>query len=263
MGAIDVIKGNYIRELIERNEREDGRGPGEYRKVSVESGLFENAEGSAMVEIGNTKVLAGIKIDAEAPMRDSPEKGNFMVSFELLPLAYREYESGPPSPDAIELARVIDRGIRAGECINLEKLFIEEGKVWGVFADIYVLNYDGNLFDAGTIGAMAALLTARMPKYEDGSVIREGNLGKLEVINTCASSTFAKIGKTIVLDADANEEDFSDARLTITTDEKYIRAMQKGLGGSFYTSEAERLIDVSFEKSKELIKKVKEAASGD
>ena len=252
MGAIDVIKGNYIRELIERNEREDGRGPGEYRKVSVESGLFENAEGSAMVEIGNTKVLAGIKIDAEAPMRDSPEKGNFMVSFELLPLAYREYESGPPSPDAIELARVIDRGIRAGECINLEKLFIEEGKVWGVFADIYVLNYDGNLFDAGTLAVMSALESAKMPKYEDGKVIRDERKKALELENSVISTTFAKIGKSTVIDPTGAEESAMSSRLTISNDGKVVRAVQKGLHGGWKEDEIYAAIDASLEKYKEL-----------
>ncbi len=260
---ITTMTRQYITERLNNKVREDGRGMLSYRGITIKPGFIPNAEGSAEVNIGHTKIMAGIKIAVGTPMPDKPEEGSMMTAAELLPLAYHKYDAGPPSAEAVELSRVIDRGIRAANVIDMAKLFIEEEKVWSVFVDIYVLNYDGNLFDAGTIGAMAALLTARMPKYEDGKVIREGNLGRLEIINTCASSTFAKIGKTIVLDADANEEDFSDARLTITTDEKYIRAMQKGLGGSFYTSEVEGLIDTSFEKSKELIKRIKEAASGD
>lgn len=260
---ITTMTRQYITERLNAKIREDGRGMFSFRNMTIKPGCIPNAEGSAEVNIGHTKVVAGIKIDVGTPMPDKPEEGSMMTAAELLPLAYHKYDAGPPSAEAVELSRVIDRGIRAAGAIDTKKLFIEEAKAWSVFVDIYVLNYDGNLFDAGTTAAMAALLTARQPKYEDGKVVREGSLGKLEVINTCASTTFAKIGKTTVLDADANEEDFSDARLTVTTDEKYIRAMQKGLGGSFYTSEVESLIDVSFEKSGELIKKLKAATSGD
>ena len=111
-----------------------------------------------------------------------------------------------------------------------------------------MLNYDGNLFDAGYLAAMSALLNARMPKYEDGAIVWSDRSRKLKINNIATSTTFCKIGNDILLDPTRNEEDAADARLTVSTDGKYIRAMQKGLGGSFSVSEVEEVIGGSFKK---------------
>lgn len=143
--------------------------------------------------------------------------------------------------------------------IDAKNLGIDEEKVWEVFIDVYVLNYDGNLFDAGMLAAAAALSSARMPKYdkEKDEVIREGNLGKFKLGGMATSTTFAKIAGKIVLDPDGNEEAYMASRITITSDEKNIvRAMQKGLWGSFSQAELETLLDMAFEKSKDLRKLV-------
>lgn len=259
---ISAITEHYIKERMSKGIREGGRDLFSFRQIKLQTKRIENAEGSAEIDLGHTKMLVGIKIDVGEPMKDKPEEGSIITSAELLPLASHHYDAGPPSAESVELSRVIDRGIRAANVIDVKKLFIEEGKVWNVFVDIYVLNYDGNLFDAGTMASVAALQSARMPKYEDGKVVREGNLGKLHIANICSSCTFAKVAGTIVLDTDGNEEDFSEARITVANDEKYIRAMQKGLGGSFNPKEIDNLIDVTFDKSKEL-RRIIEHARGD
>lgn len=242
----------YILGLLGKGMREHERGQMQYRDIKIEIGKIPHAEGSAMVDIGNTKVLVGVKLDVGDPLPDKPNEGALITGAELLPLANAEYETGPPSPEAIEFARVVDRGIRAAEVVDLGALFIEEGKVWSTFVDIYVLNYDGNLFDAGTLASSAALLSARMPKYEDGNVIREGSLGKLKTKGTVTSCTFAKVGRNILLDPNANEERIMAGRLTIANDENVIRAMQKGLSGSFSYAELSNLIDTTFDNSKRL-----------
>ncbi|HUB92826.1 MAG TPA: hypothetical protein VL945_02595 [Candidatus Saccharimonadales bacterium] len=254
---ISTITEQYVRERLTKGVREGGRGMFEFRNMTLEIGKMINAEGSAEINLGNTKVLVGVKLDVGEPMRDKPDEGSIMTGCELLPLAHHSYDAGPPSAESVELARVIDRGIRAANIIDLKKLFIEEGKSWNVFIDVYVLNYDGNLFDAGTTAAVAALSNARMPRYEDSKVIREGNLGKLEIANMATSCTFAKVAGTIVLDTDGNEEDFSEARLTVANDEKAVRAMQKGLGGSFTPKEVDKLVETAFEKSKDLRRIIK------
>ena len=252
MDAIDIVKVNYIKELLAKKTREDGREMLAMRPIKVARGMIEHAEGSAQADIGATRVMAGVKLMVEAPMRDTPNEGSLSVSAELLPLASADYETGPPSPESIEFARVVDRGIRAGECLDLASLFVEEEKVWCVYVDLYVLNYDGNLFDAGSLAAMSALLKTRMPKYEDGKVIREDITGPLKINNVITSTTFAKVGNTILLDPTRNEQDATDARLTIATDDDNIRAMQKGLSGSFSQKEVEELVEESFKKHKEL-----------
>lgn len=249
---IGMITEEHILSMLSKGLRESNRGMLSYRDITLEIGTMPNAEGSATVRLGHTKVVAGIKIDIGEPMKDTPNEGNIVTGAELLPMASEKFDIGPPTPAAVEVARVIDRGIRASGMIDTSKLFVEEGKVWGVFIDVYVLNYDGNLFDAGTLASVAALRSSRMPRYEDGKVIREGGLGRLKAENISTSCTFAKIADKVLLDPDGSEESFMKARLTIANDEKYIRAMQKGLGGSFSLKEVDGLIDTTFEKSKEL-----------
>lgn len=257
MGAIDIIKSDYTRELIAKNEREDKRGALDYRNIEVKTGVIDHAEGSAQVDMGNTRVLAGAKIVVDDVHSDTPDQGNIVVSAELLPLAAAEYESGPPSPEAIELARVVDRGIRAGNCIKLENLFIEEGKAWTVYVDVYVLNYDGNLFDASTLAAMAAITDSKLPEYKDGAADYNERKTPISVENIVVSSTFAKINGKIIIDPTAAEEMAMDARLTIATDGKFIRAIQKGLKGSFTLGEIEKLTEEAFGKYSELSAHIK------
>ncbi len=259
---ISTITEQYIRERLTKGVRENGRGMMSFRDINLEIGKIPNAEGSAEINLGNTKVLVGIKMDVGEPMRDKPDEGSIMTGAELLPLAHHSYDAGPPSAEAVELARVVDRGIRAANIIDVKKLFIEEGKSWNVFIDLYVLNYDGNLFDSATLAAVAALYNSRMPKYEGEKVIREGNLEKLPIGNLATSCTYAKVAGTTVLDTDGSEEDFADVRMTISNDEKHVRAMQKGLGGAFTPGEVDKLVEASFEKSKEL-RKIIQGTRGD
>lgn len=249
----------YILEMLGKGMREHERDHFQYRDINVTINVIPHAEGSAMVDIGNTKVLVGVKLDVGTPLQDKPDEGALITGAELLPLASAEYETGPPSPEAIELARVVDRGIRAAEVIDTKTLFIEKDKVWTAFVDIYVLNYDGNLFDAATLAATSALLSARMPKWEDEKVVREDKLGRLKTNGIVTSCTFAKIGGKLLLDPNANEEEIMDCRLTVANDENVVRAMQKGMSGSFTFQELKDLVDVTFDKSKQLRDMVKKA----
>jgi exosome complex RNA-binding protein Rrp42 (RNase PH superfamily) len=90
-------------------------------------------------------------------------------------------------------------------------------------------------------------------------VIREGNLGKLKTSGIATSCTFGKIGSSILLDPSESEEREMSTRLTVATDETCIRAMQKGLKGSLTADEIHRMIDETFEKSKQLRDTVKKA----
>ncbi len=259
MTKISTVKGEYIAEMLKHGAREANRGLMDYRKISITPNMLPNAEGSAQVEIGNTKILAGVKVSLDEPLKDKPDEGSLVVSAELLPLASPHYEPGPPSPEAIEYARVVDRGIRAANVLDTKALFIEKDKVWTAFVDLYVLNYDGNLFDAGTLAAMVALSTAKQPKYEDEKVIRTGNLSRMKINSLITSCTFAKSGSNILIDPDGTEESVMDARVTIANDEKNVNAMQKGLSGAFTMDEIDQLIEKTFEKSKDLRSAVKKA----
>src|SRR5271157_4817459 len=252
MESIDMIKTNYVKGLLAKGMRGDGRGMYDFRKIRIVKGTMGNAEGSAQVELGRTKVLAGVKLSLEKPMEDTPDQGNMTVAAEMLPLASPKFETGPPSPEAIELSRVVDRGIRAGSCIDLKSLFIDAEHVWGVYIDVYVLNYGGNLFDACELAVMNALLNTTVPGYVEGKVAREDRSKKLKIDNIVTSTTFAKINGQTILDPSSDEEVAADARLTVATDGTNVRAMQKGLSGSFSVKEIEDLVGISFNKHEEL-----------
>ncbi len=256
---IKTVSKEYVNELLLSDKRIDGRGLLDFRKLSIKTGIMPHAEGSALVELGNTRVIAGVKIDIGEPLRDKPDEGALMTGAELLPMASPKYEAGPPSPESVEFARVVDRGIRSAELVDMQSLFIEKEKVWMVFIDMYVMNADGNLFDAGSLASVAALLSARMPKLEGEEIIRTGNLHKLKTNGIVTSCTFGKIGDKLLLDTNGNEEEYASTRLTVANDEKYIRAMQKGLSGDMSIKEIQEMIDISADKSKELRSAIKRA----
>jgi len=235
------VKKKRITELLANGKRVDGRAPTEYRKLDVESGVIERAEGSARVHLGKTDVIVGVKVGTGKPFPDMPDKGVLTVNAELVPLASPAFEPGPPGEQAVELARVVDRGIRESKAIDLEKLCVESGKqVFVVFIDVYVLNHDGNLIDASAIAALAALINTKMFKYtvEDGEIVKKPGYTPLPVVNHPVAVTFAKIGNKLILDTSLDEEEVMDARLTITMDkEGHIVAMQKGGGSGYFTKE--------------------------
>jgi exosome complex component RRP42 len=181
------------------------------------------------------------------------------TSVELNPLASPDFESGPPRPDNVELARVVDRGIRESGVIDFAKLCIKEGEeVWMVFIDIHVLDYDGNLFDASSLAALGALLTATMPNVQYGKGKKDTPLPVNEPPISC---TVAKIGGQLLTDPSLEEDMVMDTRLTVALDSKgAIRAMQKGGGaGSFTVDEVKTVIKTAQSNGARLRKLLDEA----
>ncbi len=180
-----------------------------------------------------------------------------MVTAELLPLSSPRFESGPPRFPAIELGRIIDRGIRESKFIELEKLCIEKGeKVWNVFIDIYSINDDGNLLDAAGIGAIVALKNARIPKYDkkEGKVLY-GELSDKKIPlskETPISITVHKIGENLIVDPTMEEEDITEMRLTNAGSDNFIFSMQKGNQGAISEEELEKIIEISKNVRKEI-----------
>jgi len=234
------LKRHFIGRLIENGRRIDGRGFDDLREISVQTDIIhDKAEGSALVKLGNTEVLCGIKMEMGEPFPDRPEEGVMMTGAELVPIAAPDFEAGRPGEEAIELARVVDRGIRESKMIDLEKLVITPGeKVWMVYIDLHVLNHDGNLIDASTLASVAALNTTWVPKYDEKTetVVREKDKD-LPIKKLPISFTFAKVGNGIVLDPILDEEFAMDARLTVTVADKNVCAMQKGESGAFKPNE--------------------------
>ncbi len=256
--VVHELTRTHIQHLAEAGRRLDGRGLEEHRPLTVEKGYIESAEGSARVHLGATDLLVGVKMELGSPYADRPDSGVLIVVAELRPGASPTFELGPPKPPAIELARVVDRGIRSADTVDVSKLGIEPGeKVWLLFVDIHILDYEGNLFDAGNYAALAALMNTTIP---NATKLGEGKDAPLEVEHQPISVTAAKIGDAIFIDPSLEEERIAKARLTVVTDEKgHIRAMQKGLTGSFTVDDVNQVVALSQKIGKEIRKTIAEA----
>lgn len=255
------ITGERIRKYLGEGKRFDGRKPEEFREITIETGISKKAEGSARVKIGKTEVIVGVKMGLGEPYPDSPDKGNLMTTAELLPLSSPRFEAGPPKFPAIELGRVIDRGLRESGFIDFEALCIKKGeKVWTVFVDIYTINDDGNLLDAAGIGAVVALKNAKMPKYDakEGKILYgEWTKDNVKLSNNVPIPiTFHKIGKNIVVDPTREEEDISEARITIGSSEGSISSLQKGEEEVLTTEEIDKILDMNDLIWKDVFKKI-------
>jgi exosome complex component RRP42 len=254
------VKQKRIAELVSSGKRLDGRGLTDYREIQVEVGVIERAEGSARVRLGKTEVMAGIKIETGQPFPDVPNDGVLTVNAELVPLASPTFEPGPPDENAVELARIVDRGIRESKAIELEKLCVEpRKKVFIVFIDVYVLNHDGNLIDASAMAALAALLNTKMFNYEleGGEIKIKPGYTPLPIRNHPIAVTFAKINDKLILDPWLEEEQVMDARLTMTLDKDgKICAIQKGGYGYLTTQQILEAAKIAQEKTEELRKVV-------
>src|SRR5437899_10719095 len=99
-------------ELLAKGKRVDGRSQDETRPLKIETRLIEKANGSAKVSLGNTQVIAGVKVATGTPFADTTDKGVLMVNAEVLPLASPYAEAGPPAGNARELARGADSRVR-------------------------------------------------------------------------------------------------------------------------------------------------------
>ena len=235
---LDQLRRDKILDLLKQGRRVDGRSLDEQRPLIIETGVIPKANGSARVKLGNTEVITGVKIQPDKPFPDLGDKGILICTAEILPLADPHVEPGPPNEEVIELARVVDRGIRETEMIDLHQLVLIENKsVIGLFIDSSVIDADGNLFDACSYASVAGILSCTVPKYEikdEAPVLVEGVTSKPPIKTIPVSVTMARIGDYIIVDPTKEEEACMDARITITTNsDGNICALQKGGNDGF------------------------------
>ncbi len=232
----------HILDLARGGRRVDGRGPDDYRPITVEPGFVTTADGSALARIGDTAVVCGIKLEPGKPFPDTPNAGVLTTNAELVPLSSPTFEPGPPHPRAIEVSRVVDRAIRAAETIDLTKLCVTPAeKCWTCFVDMHVIDHSGNIIDTASLAALAALSHATLPSKRFG--IGDADT-PLAVQHYPVECTFTRLGDTIVVDPTFDEERAGQGRLTVATDEEgRVVAMQKGLVGAFSPDDVKSVVD--------------------
>jgi exosome complex component RRP42 len=259
---VEHLRKQQMWDNLSKGKRLDGRNLEDLRPLEIEMGPIKKANGSARVRLGNSEVVAGVKVETGEPFEGLENKGALIISAEVLPIASPFIEPGPPDEETVELARVVDRGIRESEMLDLNKLVLIAGEiVYVIFVDCSVINTDGNLFDATSYAAVASLINSKLPVFEirDGKAVDTGEKQDTPITTLPVSITAVRIGDSILLDPNAEEEACMDARITITTNsDNNFAAVQKGSTGTFTLEQLKQIAASTKTKGEEVRKKLKE-----
>jgi exosome complex component RRP42 len=262
---VEHLRKQQMWDSISKGKRLDGRDLDEIRPIEIEFDIIKKANGSAKVKLGNTEVVAGVKVETGEPFEGLENKGALILSAEVLPTASPYSEPGPPDEETVELARVVDRGVRESQMVDLDKLVLIPGKtVYTIFVDCSIINTDGNLFDATSYAVVSALISSKLPIFEiqDGKVVDTGNKRDPPITTMPISITAVRIGDAVILDPTSEEEACMDARITITTNsEGHFTAMQKGSTGSFTIEQLKKAAETARIKGEMVRTKLKELSN--
>ena len=244
---IDQLKKNQILELLKEGKRIDGRALDEVRELTIDVGVVPKAEGSARARLGDTEVVAGVKVQPERPFPDTGDQGMLICTAEILPIAHNDVETGPPGPPVVELARVTDRGIRESKMLDMKQLVLEKNK--------------------SVIGIFAAINSCKIPKYEmqdDAPVKIENEFDRPPISTLPVSVTMAKIDDYIIVDPNFDEWSIMDARITITTNsDGNVVALQKGGHDGFTQEELIKCAEISVKVGSKIRDIIKQSSSGE
>ncbi|WP_069806497.1 exosome complex protein Rrp42 [Vulcanisaeta thermophila] len=257
--VIPKLKQEALRKMATQGVRIDNRPLNAYRNLSIRVGVLRTADGSSLVSLGDTKVMAGVKVDVGKPFEDTPDEGALIVNLEISPTASPDVEPGPPDENAVEMARVVDRAIRHSGFIDFKSLSIVTGKhAWFLWVDLYVLNHDGNIIDASTIAAVTALASTSLPKVEldpSGNILRIDRTSrsplKVNMDRMPLTITHAKMENMLIVDPTREEEELSDGIYVIGISGSNIVAIQK-VTGAFTTDEINSMISNSLNQYQRL-----------
>ena len=250
-----IVNTNAIPSLAKKGMRLDGRGMLEYRgPITVTTGITETAEGSSRVQIGDTVVIAGVKLSLEKPYPDTPEEGGIMINAELTPMSSSQYEPGPPRMKAIEISRVVDRTIREAKAIDFKKLCVKKNELaWFVSVDVVSINDAGNIFDAASLAVLAALNNTTMRDFDPETFAvdyKSTTKKKLPLTKSPIAITVYKVGGQFLVDPTSEEEQSHQARLTVGSDGKQvISALQKGGDQPITIDDVSAMVDIALEKA--------------
>ncbi|XP_004240124.2 exosome complex component RRP45A [Solanum lycopersicum] len=261
-----VNEKKFIESALESELRVDGRRPFDYRALTIK---FGREDGSSEVQLGQTHIMSFVTSQLVQPYRDRPNEGTLSVFTEFSPMADPSFEAGRPSESAVELGRIIDRGLRESRAVDTESLCVVAGKwVWSIRIDLHILDNGGNLVDAANIAALAALLTFRRPECtlggDDGQEVtlhppevREPL--PLIVHHLPVAVTFAFIGdEHMVIDPTHHEEAVMGGRMSVTLNANGdVCAIQKAGGHGVLQSVVMQCLRIASVKAGDITSKIK------
>ncbi|XP_051204003.1 exosome complex component RRP45B-like [Lolium perenne] len=262
-----VNEREFIEQAFESGLRVDGRGPFDFRNLKI---AFGREDGSAEVELGETRVMGYVTAQLVQPYKERPNEGTLAIFAEFSPMADPAYEPGRPGEAAIELGRVIDRGLRESRAVDLESLCVVAGNhVWSLRVDLHILDNGGNLIDAANIAALTALSTFRRPECtvggDDGQqlTIHDPDVREplpLTIHHLPIAVTFAYFGdgNIMVVDPTFKEEAVMGGRMTVTVNsDADVCSIQKAGGEGVMPSVVMQCLRIALLKAADITNEIK------
>lgn len=220
--------------------RVDGRGPGDVRPLKVDMGYLEWAEGSALLEMGKTRVLVSASFEPKVPkFLQGTGSGWVTAEYAMLPRATatrtsREVQQGRPSGRTQEIQRLVGRSLRS--ITALERM--GESTIW---IDCDVLQADGGTRTASITAGYLALAQAVTRLSEAGAVPAD------VLTDSVAAISAGIVGDGLLLDL-CYEEDAKaevDFNVVMTGSGRLVEVQGTAEGRAFSRGQLDELLDLT------------------
>ncbi|KAJ3574687.1 hypothetical protein NP233_g1608 [Leucocoprinus birnbaumii] len=288
----------YLERFLAEDVRPDGRllgieskvndvgdeSSGIWRDVSINVGSINTADGSALVRMGGTTIVCGVKAEIAEPDLEKPDEGFLVPNVDLPAMCHPRFKPGPPSDEAQVLSERLFETLTSSNFVAPQSLVIQSGKaVWTLYVDATCINYDGNVFDAALIAMVSALMNTRLPKAEYDEDLRQTIChhepkASLTFNGLPLSTSFGVFdSKHVLADPTAFEEPLLDSTISIiigenpAMEDEVLNVIQQGIGtvnltsattsgsGSVADSALSACVNVAKHRRVELAKNVREA----
>jgi ribonuclease PH len=235
--------------------REDGRALGEYRPITLTRSYARYAEGSCLVEVGQTKVLCTASVeDKVPPFLKGKGQGWLTAEYSMLPRATHtrsQRDTGKPSGRTVEIQRLVGRSLRS--VVEMEALGERT-----ITLDCDVLQADGGTRTAAISGAFVALVEAL-------AWMRSKNQIKtLPITEWVAAVSVGVVKGEERLDL-AYEEDSQasvDMNVVMTDTGRFVEVQGTAEGAPFDRDRLNRLLDLAHGGVRQMLAKQREALDG-
>ncbi|HEV8658963.1 MAG TPA: ribonuclease PH [Thermoanaerobaculia bacterium] len=233
--------------------RSDGRAPDQLRPVVIHPNFTKHAEGSVLIEVGDTRVVCTASVQEKVPpFLYRTGRGWITAEYGMLPRATserveREASRGKQGGRTMEIQRLIGRSLRAA--VNAEML--GERTIW---IDCDVLQADGGTRTASITGSYVALVTALGRLYVDG------NLPSWPVNDFIAAISVGMLGGRALLDLNYEEDSKAGVDMNIVATEKgrFIELQGTGEGATFSEEEMQMMLALAKSGIAQLVAKQRE-----
>ena len=220
--------------------RPDDRTPGETRPVRITTDFLKTAEGSALIEIGNTHVLCAATVEQGVPqfLRGSG-RGWVTAEYSMLPRSTvtrtpREVTKGRPSGRTHEIQRLIGRSMRSA--VDLAALGERS-----IILDCDVLQADGGTRTASITGAFVAMGLAFRRLLECGAI------KSLPVRDCVAAISAGIVGGELLVDLCYEEDSRAevDMNVVMTGSGRFVEVQATAEQTPFDDAQMQRLVDMT------------------